>query len=168
MAPETKKIAPKSTDASTEVTTPAEVVRLVATHHSLLWYQFGVLSTKKQPIIKRLINVEMVLEFALTPWNLNAVLALKHLDMRVDALKVILTKECRIHRDDEHANGGALPACIEGRGLQRPQSAGKARKGFHHDSDIGELVPGWKQHTFECFYRISRCLTVNIERPAVG
>src|SRR5699024_2038059 len=99
MAQETKKMAPKSTDDSTEVTTPADVVRLVATHHSLLWYQFGVLSTKKQPIIKRLINVDMVLEFALTPWNINAVLALKHLDMGVDALKVIITKERRIPRD---------------------------------------------------------------------
>src|SRR5699024_10081180 len=135
MAPETKKIAPKSTDASTEVTTPAEVVRLVATHHSLLWYQFGVLSTKKQPIIKRLINVDMVLEFAMTRWNIQAVLALNHLDMGVNALKVIITKERRIHRDDEHTNGGALPAFIEGEGLQRPQSAGKARKGFHHASD---------------------------------
>src|SRR5699024_2062018 len=168
MAPETKKIAPKSTDASTEVTTPAQIVRLVATHHSLLWYQFGVLSTKTQPIIKRLINVDMVLEFALTPWNINAVLALKHLDIGVDVLKVLITKERRIHRADDPTNGGALPVFIEGQGLQRPQSAGKARKGFHHDSDIVELVPGWKQHTFECFYRISRCLTVNIERPAVG
>src|SRR5699024_12056259 len=88
----------------------AEDVRLVPTHHSLRWYQLGVLSTKKQPIIKRLINVDMVLEFALTPWNINAVLALKHLDMGVDALKVIITKERRIHRDDEHTNGGALPA----------------------------------------------------------
>src|SRR5699024_12388926 len=110
MAPETKKNAPKSTDASTEVTTPAEVVRLVATHHSLLWYQFGVLRAKKQPIIKRLINVDMVLEFALTPWNINAVLALKHLDMGVDALEVSITKERRMQRDDEHTNGGARAA----------------------------------------------------------
>src|SRR5699024_1058640 len=153
MAPETKKIAPKSTDASTEVTTPAEVVRLVATHHSLLWYQFGVLSTKKQPIIKLLINVDMVLEFALTPWNINAVLAHKQLTMGVAALKVIITKERRILRNDEHTNGGALPAFIKGQGLERPQSAGKDRKEFHHDSDICELVPGWKKHTFECCYR---------------